>query len=139
MTHPFDDPRPYVEWPDAERFRFIIEQVQRLPGGGGSFAILRLVQEVEKLLDRVKELEGERAMKCETSQSFEVEEIDQVNEGREVWTTHSSEMVDENWACDVAFELSKKTEHGFARVVKVRREVLLTFREGTVYTGSVKT
>lgn len=60
-THrPFDDPRPLEEWPDAERLRFIRYQTRRIPGALGVMAIALLIDEVERLMERVAELEAAR-------------------------------------------------------------------------------
>lgn len=57
MEGPFRDPRPVREWPEGERLRYIEWQARSSPGAGGSVALLLLLEEVERLSKRVRELE----------------------------------------------------------------------------------
>lgn len=64
------------------------------------------------------------------SGSYEVEVLDQVNEGLEVWVGVDDEFDDQLSAEEFAAKKALGNEYGKARVVRVIRQVVTTYRKG---------
>lgn len=62
--------------------------------------------------------------------TFEVEDIDQVGEGLEVWTVTEECIDSEGAAAELAREWSMQARYRTARIVRVTREVVSVYRVG---------